>query len=116
MSLAVQIVNYRTKGYLQDCLHSVVGDLAGSAVEHEILVLENGSGDDLTDVTERFGPKVHLHHSPVNRGFGAGHNLLAAKTRAEHLCFVNPDVAFPPGRVFERLLSCFADPEVAVAQ
>ena len=115
MSLAVQIVNYRTKGYLQECLHSVLGDLAGSSVEHDVLVLENGSGDDLTDVADRFGSNVRIHHSPVNRGFGAGHNLLAAQTAAEHLCFVNPDVAFPPACVFERLLACFADREVAVA-
>jgi N-acetylglucosaminyl-diphospho-decaprenol L-rhamnosyltransferase len=115
MDLAVQIVNFNTREHLVPCLSSITAGLAQTAIEHRVLVLENGSDDDLGDLRERFGPAVEFHDSEINLGFGGGHNLLARHTTAPYLCFVNPDCVVPGGAVFERLLACFADPEVAAA-
>jgi N-acetylglucosaminyl-diphospho-decaprenol L-rhamnosyltransferase len=116
MDLAVQIVNFNTKPYLVACVESVVAALARSGVDGRVLVLENGSDDDLGDLAERWGPAVEVHESADNLGFGGGHNRLARATRSPYLCFVNPDVVLPPDTdVFGPLLAALADPGVAVA-
>ncbi len=116
MDLAVQIVNFRTLDHLGACVESVVGALARSGREGRVLVLENGSGDDLSALGERFAGAVEVHESAVNLGFGGGHNLLARASRSAYLCLVNPDVVVPDGAdVFGALLAVLGEPGVAVA-
>jgi GT2 family glycosyltransferase len=111
MTLAVQVVNYRTRAYLERCVASVLADLDASAVEFEIHLLDNASGDDLGAFEER----CHVHVAERNLGFGAGHNLLARASDAEYLLILNPDVEFVEARTAQRLLDCVAQPGVAVA-
>jgi N-acetylglucosaminyl-diphospho-decaprenol L-rhamnosyltransferase len=113
LDLAVQIVNYRTKPHLASCLASVVADLDGSAFDHRVLVLDNGSGDDLTDLEGEFAGTVEFLSSPDNLGFGGGHNRLARETDATFVCCVNPDVLIDEPAVFARLLGAFDDQRVA---
>ena len=116
MDLAVQIVNFNTRAHLVPCLDSVVPALERSGLTGRVLVLENGSGDDLADLAPRFGAAVDWHESPVNLGFGGGQNRLARATRSRHLCFVNPDVVMPGDTdVFGALVGALSDPGVAVA-
>src|SRR5262245_30825350 len=95
MDLAVQIVNFNTKAHLIPCLSSVTAAIARSGIDARVLVLENGSGDDLSDLVPRFGEAVDFHASEVNLGFGGGQNLLARATDSRLICFVNPDVVMP---------------------
>lgn len=90
-TLAVQIVNYHTRAYLERCLQSVLIDLERSGVGHEIHLLDNASGEVLDDLAERH-PQVTASVSERNLGFGAGHNRLAAHTQARYLWILNPDV------------------------
>ena len=46
--VAVQVVNYRTRPYLERCVDTVVSDLVGSSMAFEINLL-----DDLTAVVHR---------------------------------------------------------------
>jgi N-acetylglucosaminyl-diphospho-decaprenol L-rhamnosyltransferase len=116
MDLAVQIVNFNTKAYLGACLDSVVATIARGGHDARVLVLDNGSGDDLSDLATRFGDAVAFHDSPVNHGFGGGQNRLAAATRSRHICFLNPDIVMPEDvDVFGPLLATLAEPGVAVA-
>ena len=81
-----------------------------------MLVLENGSGDDLTDLAPAFGEAVEWHESAINLGFGGGQNRLARATGSRYLCFVNPDVVMPAAAdAFGLLVRACADPGVAVA-
>jgi hypothetical protein len=116
MDLAVQIVNFNTKAHLAPCLDSVVAALSRSGFSGRVLVLENGSDDDLRDLAPTFGDSVEWHESAVNLGFGGGHNRLAQATRSRYLCFVNPDVVMPgDADVLGALVRACADPDVAVA-
>jgi GT2 family glycosyltransferase len=101
--LAVQVVNYRTRSYLERCLETVTADLEASGLAYEINLLENASGEDLEDLAERFHDCT-VYAAPRNLGFGAGHNLLAAKTGASHLLILNPDVEFAFPHSARRLL------------
>jgi GT2 family glycosyltransferase len=102
VQLSVQVVNYHTRSYLERCLATVVSDLEGAA--HEINLLDNASGEDLTDLGARF-PECRTFQSATNLGFGGGHNLLASKTDAQYLLILNPDVEFLFPDTTQRLLN-----------
>jgi len=113
-ALSVQIVNYRTRDYLQRCLDSVLADLRAAGPSFEILLLENASGDDLRPLARR-DPACWLEVSQRNLGFGGGHNRLAARARGEHLLILNPDTELiAPGSVRALLEALGARPAVKV--
>jgi N-acetylglucosaminyl-diphospho-decaprenol L-rhamnosyltransferase len=105
--LAIQIVNYRTRRYLERCVETVVSDLEGSGVRYEINLLDNASGEDLDDLARRWSG-CRAFTAPSNLGFGGGHNLLAAKTNAPYLLILNPDVELVRPNSIERLLTLAA--------
>jgi GT2 family glycosyltransferase len=113
--LTVQVVNYRTREHLGPCLRSVLAALAATDVAARVAVLDNGSGDDLSELAGELAGAVEFHASDENLGFGAGHNLLAARHDSPLLCFVNPDVVADQADVFARLLDALRDGGVAVA-
>jgi N-acetylglucosaminyl-diphospho-decaprenol L-rhamnosyltransferase len=97
--VAIQLVNYRTRAQLDACLPTVLADAPGARV----LVLDNASGDDLSELAERH-PEVEFVAGERNVGFGAGHNLLAARHDARALLLLNPDTRFLEPRTVERLV------------
>jgi GT2 family glycosyltransferase len=105
--LAVQIVNYRTRRYLERCVETVVSDLAADGLGYEINLLDNASGEDLEDLAERFAG-ARAFTAPDNLGFGGGHNLLAGETDAPYLLILNPDVELVAPRTVARLLDVVA--------
>ncbi len=113
--LAVQVVNFRTRRYLERCVETVVADLRGSGLGYEINLLDNASGEDLEEIAERF-PGARAFAAPENLGFGGGHNLLAGETAAPHLLILNPDVEIrAPGAVSRLLALVTGDDAVKAA-
>jgi N-acetylglucosaminyl-diphospho-decaprenol L-rhamnosyltransferase len=107
VQLAIQVVNYRTRRYLERCLETVVSDLAPGAVSYEINLLDNASGEDLEPLATRFA-NCNAFSASENLGFGGGHNLLAEKTEAPYLLILNPDIeVVMPGSI-ERLIALVA--------
>ncbi len=104
VQLAVQVVNYRTRTYLERCVDTVGSDLARSGLAYEINLLDNASGENLTDLGERT-PACRTFAAATNLGFGGGHNLLASKTDAPYLLILNPDVEFVFADTGQRLLA-----------
>ncbi|HVO28507.1 MAG TPA: glycosyltransferase family 2 protein [Candidatus Paceibacterota bacterium] len=90
--IVVQIVSYKTKRHLSDCVDSVMAGMKDSGITFKVLVLENGSGEDIADLEARYeNEPVAFYRSGKNLGFGAGHNLLAKKESGEYLFALNPD-------------------------
>jgi GT2 family glycosyltransferase len=115
LDLAVQIVNYRTREDLATCLDAVLGDLRRTPLHARVLVLDNASGDDLSDLASAHaGDPVDFDTAARNDGFGAGHNLLAARHDAPALLVLNPDAVVTPGTV-AGLYACLCEPGVAAA-
>lgn len=86
---SVIIIAYNSGGLLPTCLYSMGQALQG--MEHQIIVLDNGSPEPLgEDFSERF-PGVEFIHSHVNMGFGKACNAAAGKAIHPYLFFVNPD-------------------------
>jgi GT2 family glycosyltransferase len=109
-SLAVQVVNYRTLRYLERCVGTVVADLDGSDLPYEINLLDNASGEDLSELAARF-PGCRAFAAERNLGFGGGHNLLAGQTAAPYLLILNPDVELCAPDTVQRLLELVARDE-----
>lgn len=103
-TVAVQVVNYRTRRYLERCLATVAPDLEASGIDAELNLLDNASGEELGDLAAAYR-NARAFESPRNLGFGAGHNLLASKTEAPYLLILNPDVEFLEERSARRLLA-----------
>lgn len=106
-TLRIQIVNYKTKGYLLECLASLSNDLMSFQEGYSVAILDNASGDDLSDIPAKF-PKltnIEIVQADKNLGFGGGHNLLARRGEAEYLLLLNPDTKITEPNTIERLLA-----------
>lgn len=105
MDLVVQIINYNSKEYLKNCLEGLLKDSKDSIFEYKVAVLDNGSKDDLTSLSEHYKNKVNFYYSDKNLGFGKGHNYLATKSTSNYILLLNPDLDFIENRTIERLLN-----------
>ena len=115
LDLAVQIVNYRTKAHLGPCLRAVLDDLRSTPLAHRVFVLDNASGEDLSDLADAHRDEpVEFHTAERNTGFGGGQNALAARHDAGVLLLLNPDAIVAPGTV-AGLHARLTEPGVAVA-
>jgi GT2 family glycosyltransferase len=103
--LTIQIVNYKTKKYLPQLLKDIQTDVRNADISYEINILDNDSGDDLSDIKNAFSlPSIHFFSSEENKGFGAGHNLLALQAMGRFLLLLNPDIHFIETDTISRLL------------
>jgi N-acetylglucosaminyl-diphospho-decaprenol L-rhamnosyltransferase len=110
--LAIQIVNYRTRVYLERCVATVVADVERSGLRYELNLLDNASGEDLDDFSTGFAA-CRTFTARRNLGFGGGHNLLANETDAPYLLILNPDVEFLVPDSAKRLLDVVVGDGVA---
>ncbi len=90
MDISIIIVNYKSKEKLVACLNSISQlDLKG--LSYEVVVVENNSGDDLSDLNYQ-NTKVIV--SPNNLGMGSGNNLGIKNSTGEFILISNPDIIF----------------------
>jgi N-acetylglucosaminyl-diphospho-decaprenol L-rhamnosyltransferase len=103
--IRIQVINYRTKTYLLDCLRTLFQSLEASPIRYTLAVLDNASGDDLSDLGSLFpGQQIEMHQGTHNIGFGAGHNFLSRQGEANFLFLVNPDTQFLQPQTPQKLL------------
>lgn len=88
MDLSIVIVNYKSKDKLANCLASL-RDAIPSAPSFEVIVIENASGDDLSDLRSQHD--FRFISSPRNIGMGGGNNLGINESRADIILILNPD-------------------------
>lgn len=89
MDLSIIIVNYKSRGQLLNCLNSI-GRSQPSGLNYEIIVVDNNSGDDLSELTYSQLPlKVVI--SPKNLGMGGGNNLGIQQAAGDYILVLNPD-------------------------
>jgi GT2 family glycosyltransferase/glycosyltransferase involved in cell wall biosynthesis len=85
-------------------LPGLLGDLAG--LEHEVIVVDNGSGDGTAARLGREFPAVRVIENPEPLGFARAVNLGIAAARYSHVCTLNNDMVIEPG-FFRALLAAF---------
>lgn len=87
MQLSIIIPTYNTTAYLKDAIQSCLDQPIPSL---EIIVVDDGSTDDVAAAVARF-PQVLLLRQPHNSGLSAARNRGASAARGEYLLFLDAD-------------------------
>jgi len=109
--VSIITINYKTADYVERMLESLFAH--GTGCDFEVFVVENGSGQDLSKLEERF-PTVKFIYSKTNRGFAGGCNLAIEQAKGDYLLLVNPDIQFVDNAVCQIEAHMERDTEVGV--
>lgn len=112
LRLSILIVNWNTRDDLLACLGSLRGAAIG--VPHEVIVVDNASGDGSADAVAAGFPEVRLLRAPRNLGFAGGNNLALAEARGELLLLLNPDTLVGAGQLERLVAHLDAEPRVGI--
>ena len=117
IDLAVIVVTWNNADVISAALRSLLDDLHGSGLRHQVHVVDSNSSDNSAALVRRDFPRVKLLECADNRGFGAANNLALrrlgfggaqdADTPAA-VYLLNPDTITQPGacrRLYESLMA-----------
>jgi len=90
MRLSLIILNYKTRDLLKQCLRGL--ESLQLPFDHEIIVVDNKSGDGSVELVREFFPKVRLIASNENGGFAKGMNLGIREAKGEYFLLLNTDI------------------------
>ncbi|HEY8281820.1 MAG TPA: glycosyltransferase [Leifsonia sp.] len=93
--VSVVLVNFRGADDTVECVRGL-RELNWPAERLEIVVVENGSGDDSLEKLRALGDDIVLIDSGANLGFTGGCNLGVSKSSGEFVAFLNNDARPDP--------------------
>ncbi len=102
MKLAVVIVNYNVKHFLEQCLKSVRE--ASNGLQVETWVVDNNSVDGSVEMVRDIFPDVKLIANTYNYGFSKANNQAIEQSDAEYVLLLNPDTVVPAD-CFDKLIA-----------
>lgn len=109
--LTTIIVSYNTRAELLACLGSLAANpYAGS---HDIIVVDNASGDGSVGAVRTAFPGVRLIEPGRNLGFAAANNLGIKAADSELCLLLNSDTLVPAGALDALVAGLLASPDVA---
>lgn len=88
-SVAVVILNWNGRNFLQQFLPSVLASTYGNL---RVIVADNASTDDSVQFVEQTFPSVELLTSKENYGFAKGYNFFLQQVKADYYVLLNSDV------------------------
>ncbi len=91
MRLSVCIVNWNTRDFLRECL-TALRAYPPRGDDMEVIVVDNASMDDSTQMVAAEFPDAVLIASAANLGYAEGNNLALARATGDALLLLNPDV------------------------
>ena len=112
MQLSIIIVSFNARLDLERCLESL--HVSPPAVSHEIIVVDNASGDGSVEAARRWGD-VRVIETGANLGFARATNVGIRASSGAFLLLLNSDTIVGP-RALDRLLDRLSQrPDAAVA-
>ncbi|MGH9032913.1 MAG: glycosyltransferase family 2 protein [Acidimicrobiia bacterium] len=115
--VAVIVLTFDQRERTLRCLASV---RAQAGALFEVLLWDNGSGDDTAERVRAEFPEVLVHLHPGNLGVASGRNAAAAlameRLEPSHLLFLDNDITPWPGFIRELLAPFDDDPRLAQTQ
>ena len=97
MDLSVIVINWNTRELLRACLASLRAALEGSALQHEVIVVDNGSTDGSAAMAAAEFPEFRLLANPDNRCYAEGNNQGLALATGDFQLLLNSDTEVPKG-------------------
>ena len=89
MQLSVIILNYNVRFFLEQCIISVQKAIID--IDAEIIVIDNHSTDDSSEMIKSRFPNIQFIENIVNVGFPKGNNIGVSKAKGDYICILNPD-------------------------
>ena len=108
-TVSVIIPAYRGT-YLREAIDSA---LAQTVPPLEVLVIDDGSPDDLSWVTRDYAGRVIYLRKP-NGGPASARNLGVDRSRGEYLAFLDADDVWEPEKIEAQLAECEQDPDIGL--
>lgn len=102
MQLSVIILNYNVRYFLEQCIISVQKALQN--LEAEIIVIDNNSPDNSSEMVKKLFPNVIFIENKENVGFPKGNNSGVNQAKGAFICILNPDTVVAED-TFEKVLS-----------
>ena len=99
-TVCVTIVTYNTRQYIESCLESILGQNYSPL---EVVVVDNASMDGTRGILARYEHRIRVTYNNANVGFAAGQNQAIARSTADWVLVLNPDVVLLP-RFIEQLV------------
>ncbi len=112
-SVAVVILNYNGRDYLERFLPSV---LRSTYPRLEVVVADNRSTDGSLDFLRARHPSVRILENPANQGFAQGYNTALAQVTADVSVLLNSDVEVEPGWIEPVVALMATDERIAACQ
>lgn len=113
MKVAVVILNWNGKKYLQQFLPSVVQN---NPLFSEVIVADNASTDDSVSFVKTSFPQVKIIQNSVNGGFSKGYNDALKQVDAEYYVLLNSDVEVTHGWIDKVIALMDSDSSIAACQ
>ena len=114
MKVAVVILNYNGRKFLEQFLPNVIANCDPSLAE--VVVADNASTDDsVAFMRERF-PDIRLIENENNGGFATGYNLALQQIEAQYYVLLNSDIEVTPNWIEPVIALMDADPRIAACQ
>lgn len=111
--ISILVPSWNGRGHLEHCL-AALNEQHAPGVEHEVLVLDNGSSDNTCSWIATNHAHVKVIASPINLGFAEAMNRLAGAATGNLLAFLNNDTSPQRGWLGELVAALLgAPPEVA---
>jgi GT2 family glycosyltransferase len=111
LKVSVIIVNYNGKEIIEECLSSI---LTQTYKNYEVVVVDNDSVDNSTEIIKNKFPKVTLIEEKYNHGFAGGNNIGYKYSSGEIIILLNNDTKVEIDyiekfiKVFEEFPNCGA--------
>jgi GT2 family glycosyltransferase len=112
-SVAIVILNWNGKQYLEQFLPSVI---ATSYANARVVVADNGSTDDSLGFLQQYYPTVQTIELEKNYGFAGGYNEALKRVEADYYVLLNSDVEVTPGWLEPMISLLESDKDFAVCQ
>lgn len=111
-ALSIIILTYNQRQFTHDCLSSL-GDLLTDPTM-EIIVVDNGSGDDTVEMIKRDFPTVVLIENKENTGVSGGRVMGMKQATGDALMFLDNDTVASPQAVRALLRYIVTHPDVGL--
>ena len=95
MKVAVVILNYNTREYLQKFLPGLIASCEG--LDAQVIAADNASSDGSAAFLRAQFPEVPLILLEENYGFAGGYNKALQSIEAEYFVLINSDIEVPAG-------------------
>lgn len=113
LDLSIIILNYKQQGLVKYCLKNLLS--LNLPVAHEIIVVDNASGDGIETMLKNEFMAVKFIQAGVNRGYAAGNNLGIKQARGKYILVLNPDVYLTQQAVLGLLDFMEKNPQVGLS-